>query len=126
MYNLSIVTDDCKIVNAAPAFALEKNLTYTNCQDIKTQMEKRIINILLDIKADIGGLKKDVGELKEDVGLLKEGQQRLEGRMDILESDVAELKTDMSEVKSTVNALADALLETSKEVKQMKGKAAHL
>lgn len=81
-------------------------------------MEERFINILRDIKADIGGLKKDVGEIKEDVSILKEGQQRLEGRMDTLEDD-------MSDVKTTVNALADALLETSKEVKQIKGKAVH-
>ncbi|MDO8445275.1 MAG: hypothetical protein Q7T53_04085 [Deltaproteobacteria bacterium] len=40
-------------------------------------MEERVINILLDIKADIGGLKKDVGELKDDAAHLKEGQQRL-------------------------------------------------
>lgn len=81
-------------------------------------MEEKVINILLGIKADIGELKQ--------------GQSRLEGRMDRLEvdvaeikSDVAELKDDMSDVKSTVNALADALLETSREVKQIKGKAVH-
>lgn len=35
--------------------------------------------------------------------------------MDVLEADFSELKTDMSEVKSTVSAL----LETSKDVKQL-------
>ena len=111
-------------------FTSASNLTYVQYRDINNCMEERVINILLDIKADIGGLKKDVGELKEDVGLLKEGQQRLEGRMDRLEadvleikSDVAELKEDMSDVKITVNALADALLETLREVKQMKVKS---
>src|SRR3972149_10302073 len=89
------------------------------------EMEERIIGYLIDIKSDIGGLKKDVGELKEDVTILKEGQQRIEERVGNLESDVSELKADMSDVKGTVNALADALLETSREVKQIKGKAAH-
>ena len=39
-----------------------------------------------------------------------------------LEERVGNLEEDMSEVKGTVNALADALLETSREVKQMKVK----
>lgn len=55
----------------------EKSLTYIQCRDINNCMEERVINILLDIKADIGGLKKDVGELKDDAAHLKEGQQRL-------------------------------------------------
>jgi predicted RNA binding protein YcfA (HicA-like mRNA interferase family) len=33
-----------------------------------------------------------------------------------------DLKTDMADVKTTVNALADAFLETSKEVRQLKAK----
>lgn len=92
-------------------------------------MEERVINILLDIKADIGGLKKGQEELKE-------GQQRLEGRMDRLdgrmdglegrmdnfEGRMDALEDDVTDVKTTVNALADALLETSREVKQIKGK----
>ena len=88
-------------------------------------MEERVINILLDIKADIGVLKKGQEELKE-------GQQRLEGRMGRLDENVSELnervgnlEEEMSDVKTTVNALADALLETSREVKQIKGKAVH-
>jgi len=43
--------------------------------------------------------------------------------MDNIEADVADLKADMSEVKTTVNALAEGLLETSREVKQMKVKS---
>lgn len=89
-------------------------------------MEEQVINILLGIKADIGGIKKDVGEIKEDVAILKEGQQRLEGRMDSLEGRMDVMEDDISDVKTTVNALADGLLETSREVKQIKGKAAHL
>lgn len=92
-------------------------------------MEERIINILLGIKADIGDLKKGQFELKEDVTILKEGQQRLDGRMDRLEGRMDNfegrmdgLEDDMSDVKTTVNALADALLETSREVKQIKGR----
>lgn len=88
-------------------------------------MEERIINILLDIKADIGGLKKGQEELKE-------GQQRLEGRLDNLEGNVCELnervgrvEDDISDIKTTVNALAEGLLETSREVKQIKGKSVH-
>lgn len=84
-------------------------------------MEERVINILLDIKADIGGLKKGQEELKQGQQRLEGRMDRLEGRMDRLETDVAELKTDMAEVKTIVNALGDALLETSKEVKQLKG-----
>ncbi len=110
----------------------EKSLTYIHYRDINNRMEERVINILLDIKADIGGLKKDVGDLKE-------GQQRLEGRMDRLEGRMDNfegrmdnfegrmdvLEADMSEVKTTVNALAEGLLETSREVKQIKGKSVH-
>lgn len=88
-------------------------------------MEERVINILLDIKADIGGLKKGQEEIIKDVTALKDGQQRLDGRMSAMEADISDLKPDMSEVKTTVTALGDALLETSREVKHIKGKSAH-
>jgi len=35
------------------------------------------------------------------------------------------LTLQKSDIKGTVNALADGLLETSREVKQIKGKAVH-
>lgn len=78
-------------------------------------MEQRIINILLDIKADIGDLKKGQTQIIERV-------DRLEGKFDKLDERVGHLEEDVAEVKGTVNALADALLETSREVKQMKVK----
>ncbi len=79
-------------------------------------MEERFINILLEIKADIGDLKKGQTQIIERV-------DRLEGKVDKLDERVGHLEDDMSEVKGTVNALADALLETSREVKQMKVKS---
>jgi len=85
-------------------------------------MEERVVNILLDIKADIGGLKKDVGELKEGQKRLEGRMDGFEGRMDRFEGRMDVLELDISEVKTTVNTLADALLETSKEVKQLKTK----
>src|SRR3989304_6331090 len=86
------------------------------------EMEQRIVGYLIDIKANIGGVKKDVGEIKQDVTALKEGQKRLEEGQKRIDERVGNLEEDMSEVKGTVNALADALLETSREVKQMKVK----
>lgn len=96
----------------------KKNLTYIRYQDINNCMEERIINILLDIKADIGDLKKGQTQIIERV-------DRLEGKVDKLDERVGNLEEDMSEVKSTVNALAEGLLETSREVKQIKGKSVH-
>ncbi len=96
-------------------------------------MEERVINILLDIKADIGGLKKGQEELKEGQQRLEGRMEGLEGQMDKLEGNVSELnervgrvEDDISDIKTTVNALAEGLLETSREVKQIKGKSVHV
>ncbi|MBI3755688.1 MAG: DUF1515 family protein [Deltaproteobacteria bacterium] len=101
-------------------------MTYIQYRDINNCMEERVINILLDIKADIGELKKGQFELKTRIDKVETNlggrMDKLESRMGNLESDVSELKSDMSEVKSTVNALGDALLDTSREVKQIKAK----
>lgn len=93
--------------------------------EVDKRMEERIINILLDIKADIGGIKKDVGDLNKGQTLIIERVDRLEGKFDRLDERVGHLEEDMVEVKGTVNALADALLETSRDVKQIKSKTAH-
>lgn len=89
-------------------------------------MEERVVNILLDIKADIGALKKGQSELKTRIDKVETNlgghMDKLESRMGNLAADVSELKDDMSEVKTTVNALGEALLQTSKEVKQLKTK----
>ncbi|MBI3399021.1 MAG: DUF1515 family protein [Deltaproteobacteria bacterium] len=89
-------------------------------------MEERVVNILLDIKADIGKLKKGQSELKTRIDKVETNlggrMDKLESHMGNLEADVSELKDDMSEVKTTVNALGEALLQTSKEVKQLKTK----
>ncbi len=78
-------------------------------------MENRIIDALLEIKTDIGEIKKAQTDLKE-------GQGRLEGKIYKFEDDVADLHGDISEIKTTVNALSDALLTTSKEVRQLKNR----
>lgn len=62
-------------------------------------MEKKIIDILVDMQLDIRGIKADVSEIKGRVG---------------------NLESDMAEVKSTTRSLANALLETSREVKHLK------
>lgn len=94
-------------------------------------MEERVINILLDIKADIGGIKNRLDQVETNLG---GRMDRLEAEVSELKSDVAEIKEDMSEVKTTVNALAEGLLERSDSnsswetvVREwlMKGKAAH-
>lgn len=85
-------------------------------------MEERIVNILLDIKTDIGELKKGQNRIEGKVSNLDDKVGRLEDDVSELKAGVAGLKIDMSEVKTTVNTLADALLQTSREVKQIKAK----
>lgn len=77
-------------------------------------MENRIIDILLEIKSEIGVLKK--GQIE-----IKEGVDKLDGRVCKVEDDISELGSEVAEIKTTVNALSDALIITSKEVKQLKG-----
>jgi septal ring factor EnvC (AmiA/AmiB activator) len=78
-------------------------------------MENKVIDMLLEIKSDISEIKK--GQID-----LKDGVNRLEGRMYKVEDDVSDIRGDVAEIKTTVNAMSDALLTTSKEVKQLKGK----
>ncbi len=78
--------------------------------------QDRMINVLLEIKADVSDLKR--GQLE-----LKEGQNRIEIRLYKIEDDFTDMKNDIIEIKTTVAALSDALLDTSKEVKQLKGKS---
>jgi septal ring factor EnvC (AmiA/AmiB activator) len=77
-------------------------------------MENKIIDMLLEIKSDIGVLKKGQVEIKD-------GVDKLDGRVCKVEDDISELKFDVAEIKTTVNALSEALITTSKEVKQLKG-----
>lgn len=84
-------------------------------------MESKIIDMLLDLKSDIGELKKGQVEIKSSV-------DKLDGRLCGVEDDIkdmkiemSEMKSDISQIKTTVNALSDALITTSKEVKQLKG-----
>lgn len=106
-----------------------QNLTYIQYRDINKLMEERVINILLDIKADIGGIKNRLDQVETNLGgrmdRLEAEVSELKSDISEFKSDVAEIKEDMSEVKTTVNALAEGLLETSREVKQIKGKAVH-
>jgi len=76
-------------------------------------MENKVIDMLLEIKSDIGEIKKGQFELKD-------GLNRLEGKMYKVEDDVSDI-SDVAEIKTTVNAISDALITTSKEVKQLKG-----
>lgn len=99
-------------------------------------MDEKILNILLDIKTDIGGLKKDVEELKagqadirDDIVEIKDDIVEMKGDIVEMKGDIVEVKgrlgtleADMTVVKTTVKSLADALLETSKEVKHLKTK----
>jgi len=78
-------------------------------------MDNRIIDALLELKADISEIKKS------QLGL-KDGQNRLEGKLYKIEDDMSDMRNDVSEVKVTVNALANALLSTSKDVKELKSK----
>ncbi len=91
-------------------------------------MESKIIDMLLEIKSDIGDLKKGQVGIKDSV-------DKLDGRVCGLEDDVkdmkiemsdmkhemTEMKGDISQIKTTVNAVSEALITTSKEVKQLKG-----
>jgi predicted nuclease with TOPRIM domain len=86
---------------------------------MQDQQFERIINILVDMKADIGGLKKGQDELKQGQDYLNEKVGRLETDMSDVKERLGNLEEDMSEVKTTVNALADALIETRKEVKRI-------
>ena len=76
-------------------------------------MENTVIDILLEIKSDISEIKK--GQID-----LKDGVNRLDGRMYKVEVDVSDIRGDVAEIKTTVNAMSDALITTSKEVKQLK------
>ena len=101
----------------APVLSLDNQTRFI----YHSTMDEKILNILIDIKADIGGLKKGQAELKADVADIKVD-------VAILKSDVAELKgrvgrleRDMTEVKSEVKAISHALLDTSREVARMRG-----
>lgn len=76
-------------------------------------MEKKILDILVDMKLDMGDIKGCMGRMESDISVIKSDIGELKGRGGNLESD-------MSEVKSTVNSLAGALLETSREVRHLK------
>ena len=76
-------------------------------------MESKIIDMLLEIKSDIGGLRKGQVEVKDSI-------DRLDGRACRVEDEIAEIRSDLSEVRITVKALSEALISTSKEVKQLK------
>ncbi len=93
-------------------------------------MENKIIDMLLEIKSDVGELRKGQTEIKVSV-------DKLDGRLCSVEDDIkdmkieisdmkqemSDMKTDISQIKTTVNALSDALITTSKEVKQLKGQS---
>jgi septal ring factor EnvC (AmiA/AmiB activator) len=77
-------------------------------------VEDRIINALLEIKGTLDSHSKSLSELRD-------GQNRIEGKIYGLEDDITDMKNDIVEVKITVNALSAGLLDTSQEVKKLKG-----
>ena len=77
-------------------------------------MEERIINALLEIKGTLDSHSKSLSELRD-------GQNRIEGKIYGLEDDITDMKNDVVEIKTTVNALSAGLLDTSQEVKKLKG-----
>jgi predicted nucleic acid-binding Zn-ribbon protein len=83
-------------------------------------MESKIIDMLLEIKSDVGDLKRGQTEIKYSLGSLDGRVCRLEDDMADVKSDVANMKIDIAEIKTTVNALSEGLLTTSKEVKEQK------
>ncbi|MBI3754099.1 MAG: hypothetical protein HY266_08685 [Deltaproteobacteria bacterium] len=80
-------------------------------------MEERLVNILLDIKADIGGLKKDVGDMKK-------GQMRLEADVSELKADVSTLKADVSELKTDVAVLKEDIALFNRNLR-LRGQEGH-
>jgi archaellum component FlaC len=83
-------------------------------------MENKIIDMLLEIKSDVGDLKKGQIGIKYSIDSLDGRVCRLEDDVADVKSDVASMKTDIAEIKTTVNALSEGLLTTSKEVKDLK------
>jgi septal ring factor EnvC (AmiA/AmiB activator) len=77
-------------------------------------VEERIINALLEIKGTLDSQSKSLSELRD-------GQNRIEGKIYGLEDDITDMKKDIVEIKTTVNALSAGLLDTSQEVKKLKG-----
>ena len=91
-------------------------------------MESKIIDMLLEIKADVGDLKKGQAELKYSINSLDGRMCRVEDEIGEMKSEMSEMKSEMSEMRSdigeikiTVNALSEGLLTTSREVKELKG-----
>jgi hypothetical protein len=72
-----------------------------------------ILNILKEIKVDIGELKEDVGGLKVDVGGLK---------VDVgeLKVDVGELKANMLQLNTDVGGLKEDVCELKVDVSKLK------
>jgi chromosome segregation ATPase len=90
-------------------------------------MESKIIDMLLDIKSDIGELKKGQFEIKDSLSILdgrvcglEDDFKDMKIEMSDMKHEMSEMKSDISHIKVTVNALSDALITTSKEVKQLK------
>ena len=73
--------------------------------DYILEHREKILNILVDIKTDIGSLKKDVGFLKDDVASLKDDVSFLRDDVAILKDDVAVLKDDVAVLKDDMAAL---------------------
>lgn len=90
-------------------------------------MEDRVVNILIDIKADIGELKKGQIDIRDRMGRFENRMDGLENRMDGFESRMDgldgrmdRLETDIIEVKTTVSAIAEAVIDTSRDVTKLK------
>jgi archaellum component FlaC len=83
-------------------------------------MESKIIDMLLDIKSDIGELKKGQAEIKDSIFSMDGRVCGLEDDFKDMKHEMSEMKNDVSQIKIRVNALSDALITTSKEVKQLK------
>lgn len=77
-------------------------------------MEERIINALMEIKGTLESHTKSLSGLRD-------GQNRIEGKIYGMEDDITDMKNDIVEIKTTVNALSAGLLDTSQEVKKLKG-----
>ena len=68
----------------------------------------------MEIKGTLDSHSKSLSELRD-------GQNRIEGKIYGLEDDITDMKNDVVEIKTTVNALSTGLLDTSQEVKKLKG-----
>ncbi len=83
-------------------------------------MESRVIDLQRGIKYNFGELKKGQFEIKDVVDKIDGRVCKLEDDVADIGIDVSEVKTDITDIKTTVNALSDALIITSKDVKQLK------